>query len=282
MRINHTLRALRCSDAPYIRYASHQIRAFRTTCTFYSGHSRWSKIKHDKAQTDARKSKARQPLSRLITAASKFYGPDPTSNLQLANAIAAAKKQGLPKDFIESAIARGQGVSSSGKPLTSVDIEALFPGDVAVIVECETDNKNRTVQDVKTIIKDHGGSIASILYLFERKGRIEFKKRPNLTEEYVLEAALEAGALDVEDEADSIVVYTEATETKAVATALAASLQAEVESVEVLWTPKSDTLVNATRTAYQLQQWEQFTEKLSYEHGFQRLYTNEQEQVTDA
>ncbi|KAK5155602.1 hypothetical protein LTS14_005863 [Recurvomyces mirabilis] len=196
-----------------------QARSFSTTPSIYSGHNRWSKIKHDKAKVDSVKNKQRSIFSAELATASKLFGPDPSLNTRLADLITKAKREGFAKASIEAAIARGQGRSTSGVALESVTLEGILPGNVAVIVECETDNKLRTLAEVRLILKEAGGNATPY-------------------------AALEAGATDVEeDEEGRVVVLSEPGETKAVGEAVAQSLGLQIATSSILWDPNGDTKV---------------------------------------
>ena len=118
-------------------------------------------------------------------------GPDPILNSRLGVAIANAKKGALPKTSIESAIAKGQGKSVSGAPLESLTIEAMLPFFVAAIIECQTDQKARVLQDIRFLIKDHGGIITPTGYLFEKKGRIIFERKKGIGPDDILEKVIE-------------------------------------------------------------------------------------------
>lgn len=173
-----------------------------------------------------------------------MYGPDPKFNPRLSLAISNAKKAGLPKISIETSIARGQGISSSGAALEPVTIEAIFPASVAAIIECQTDQKARVLQDIRYTIKEMGGTVTPTSYLFERKGKIMFEKVDGLNVDDYLDQAIEAGALDVvEDEEGRLTVYTEHTDTKAASEKLVELTGLKVESCEVVWDPNKDTMV---------------------------------------
>ena len=174
-------------------------------------------------------------------------GPDPQLNPRLAAVIAAAKKQGFPKQSIENAIARGQGVSSSGAPLDSVTIEAMLPFSVAAIIECKTDSRLRTLADIKYLIKEAGGSVTATNHLFERKGKIVFERSDEaMEEEKVFDIAVEAGASEVDvDEIGTIKIETEPARTTAVAETLAGSFSMEAETCEIVWVPKEEMMVQA-------------------------------------
>jgi transcriptional/translational regulatory protein YebC/TACO1 len=152
---------------------------------------------------------------------------------------------GFPKASMEAAIARGQGKSATGATLENVTLEVIMPPTVAMIIDAETDNKARTMMDLRHLVKVHGGSVTPINYLFQKKGRIAFEKdERNLGVDEVLDEAIEAGAEDVEaDEDGSIVVWTEPNKTMAAAEALQKSLNLKVESSDIIWDPNDDTKV---------------------------------------
>jgi transcriptional/translational regulatory protein YebC/TACO1 len=146
---------------------------------------------------------------------------------------------------MEAAIARGQGKSATGAALESITLEVIMPPTVAMIIETETDNKARTMMDLRLLVKYHGGTVTPTNYLFQKKGRIAFEKdERNLGVDEVLDEAIEAGAEDVEtDEDGSIVVWTEPNKTMAAAEALQKSLNLKVESSDVIWDANEDTKV---------------------------------------
>lgn len=165
-------------------------------------------------------------------------------NPRLLMAINNAKKSGVPKSVIESAIARGQGVSASGAALESVTVEAMLQPSVSAVIECQSDSKLKTLMEIRNIIKDHKGTVTPTNYLFEKKGRIVFREKEGVGVDEVMEAALEAGALDIEEDEDGqVVVFTETTDTKGTAQTLASSLGLEVESSDIVWVPNEDTKV---------------------------------------
>lgn len=165
-------------------------------------------------------------------------------NPRLADLITKAKREGFAKASIESAIARGQGRSATGASLESVTIEAILPNNVAVIVDCETDSKLRTLAEVRLAIKESGGVSTPTSYLFAKKGRVTFEAKEGIGSDEVLEPALEAGATDVtEGEDGRVVVWTEPGETRAVGDAVSKALDIQVASSEVIWDPNEDTKV---------------------------------------
>ena len=176
-------------------------------------------------------------------------GPDPRLNQALASAIAAAKKQSFPKASIEAAIARGQGKSVSGLALVPLTVEIMLPPAVGVIIECQTENKNRTIHDLKYLIRDFGGSVSPVSHLFDRRGRIVMNNLGDKTEEDLLDAAVEAGALDFEKDSDGNVEFlTDTQATAAATTNLKAAFGGDVLSSGLTWIPKKDTLATVEDT----------------------------------
>ena len=159
--------------------------------------------------------------------------------------VASAKKIGFPKASIENAIARGQGVSPSGATLENVTVEAMMPSSVAVIIECQTDSKLRTLSNLRLIVKEAGGTITPTAHMFDRKGRIVFDNPESLGEEDIFDRAIEAGALDIEtDENGNVVIFTEAGGTSSVAKAFEVSTSLRIMSSELIWDPKVDMMVD--------------------------------------
>ena len=191
--------------------------------------------------------KQRSVIAQQIQVASKQYGSDPQSNFHLANIIAAAKKQGFPKVSIENAIARGQGRSPTGAALDSFTIEAMIPPSIAIIVECETASKARTLGDLKLAIKESGGTVTPTSHMFERKGKIVFEGSNGIEEEEIFDQAVDAGAIDVQmEEGGKVIVYAKSSHTTAVADAVAASSGLKIESYDIVWEPKEDMMVDLT------------------------------------
>lgn len=172
-----------------------------------AGHNKWSKIKRQKAATDAKKSKAWARITRDIMVAAREGGGDPGMNAKLALAIDKAKGENMPKDNIERAIKRGTG-EIAGADYEEVSYEGYGPGGVAIFVETLTDNTNRTVADVRHLFSKHGGSLGqsgSVGYLFDRKGIIELPAGDH-DEMALFELVAEAGAEDLADEDGTFVV----------------------------------------------------------------------------
>ncbi|OAX80698.1 hypothetical protein ACJ72_04962 [Emergomyces africanus] len=232
------------SSRPLRPWVCESCRTLTSSAVVQAGHSRWSTIKHDKGKNDAAKSKERVFHARDIINASKLFGPDPASNPRLALVISKAKRSGMSKSTIEAAIARGQGISSTGAALEPVTIEALLPSSVAIVIECMTDQKARTLQDIRFLIKHHGGTVTPTSYLFEKKGRIVFEKVEGLNVDDYLELAIDAGAVDVDtDDQGRLRIFTEHTDTKAVGDKFSAAAGLKIETADIIWDPNKDTIV---------------------------------------
>ena len=182
-----------------------------------SGHNKWSSIKHKKGAADAKRGKIFTKLIREITVAARMGGGDVTGNPRLRAAVALAKSENMPKDNIDRAIKKGTG-ELEGVSYEEASYEGYGPGGVAVLVDCLTDNRNRTVADVKHLFERHGGSLGEpgcVSYLFEKKGLIVFEK-DKVDEEKLLDLALEAGADDVKDDETEYNVLTDVSDFEAV------------------------------------------------------------------
>ncbi len=167
-----------------------------------SGHSKWSTIKHKKGAADAKRGKLFTKLSRSIMVAAKEGGPDPATNMSLANAIEKARSYSMPKDNIDRAIAKGSGEGTDGAMFETVVYEGYGPEGVAVLVEALTDNRNRTAADVRHLFSKHGGNLGAtgaVAWQFERRG-IVLVAGEGVDEEELFLAVAEAGADDVEQD----------------------------------------------------------------------------------
>ncbi|MBN1847383.1 MAG: YebC/PmpR family DNA-binding transcriptional regulator [Deltaproteobacteria bacterium] len=166
-----------------------------------SGHSKWSSIKHKKGAADAKRGKIFTKLIKEITVAARMGGGDPDGNPRLRSAIQAARSENMPKDNIERAIKKGTG-ELEGTSYEEANYEGYGPGGVAILIDCLTDNKKRTVAEIKYILDRHGGNLGEpgcVAWIFEKKGSIIFE-RDQVDEEKLLNTALEAGAEDVKEE----------------------------------------------------------------------------------
>jgi transcriptional/translational regulatory protein YebC/TACO1 len=153
---------------------------------------------------------------------------------------------GLPKATMEAAVARGQGKSTTGLALESLTIEAIMPQQIALVIDAETDNKNRTMMELRTLVKSYGGNCTPTSYLFQRKGVLRFEKdERNLGVDEVLDEAIEAGAEDVEaDDEGNIIVWTEPNKITSAAQSLQTSLGLKVDSSDIIWDANEETKVS--------------------------------------
>ena len=187
-----------------------------------SGHSKWSTIKRKKGAADAKRGKVFTKLIREIATAARIAGGDPGSNPRLRMAVDKARSANRPKDNIERAIKKGLG-ATEGDAYDEVVYEGYGPGGTAIYVETLTDNKNRTVSELRHILTKYGGNLGSsgcVAYLFEKMGIVNFD-REGIDLDALLEAALEAGAEDVDEGADSVDVLSQPGDFEAVRDALA-------------------------------------------------------------
>jgi YebC/PmpR family DNA-binding regulatory protein len=175
-----------------------------------AGHSKWANIQHRKGKQDAKRGKLFSRLIREVTIAAQMGGGDPDANPRLRTAIDSAKSQSLPKDTIEKAVNRGSG-NVEGDNVEEIRYEGYGPGGVAVIVDTMTDNKNRTVAEVRHAFSKYNGNLGtdgSVAYLFSKTGLISYPTGSD--EDAIMEAALESGAEDIVTNDDgSIDVLTE-------------------------------------------------------------------------
>lgn len=167
-----------------------------------AGHSKWANIKHRKAAQDAKRGKIFTKLIRELVVAAKQGGPAPEDNPRLRAAIDKALGSNMTRDTVDRAVARGAGTNEADN-MEELTYEGYAPGGIAVLIEALTDNKNRTVAEVRHAFTKRGGNLGtdgSVAYLFERKGQMIFA--PGVDEDLVMEVALEAGAEDIESSDD--------------------------------------------------------------------------------
>ena len=173
-----------------------------------AGHSKWANIKHRKARQDASRGKIWTKVIREITVAAKD-GPDPADNPRLRLALEKANSANMPKDTIKRAIEKGSGTGETGA-LEEITFEGYGPGGVAILVETMTDNRNRTVSDVRHAFSKYGGNLGtdgSVSYLFKKLGIVQVDK--NFTEEELMEIVIDIGADDLSEEADFFEIITD-------------------------------------------------------------------------
>ncbi len=174
-----------------------------------AGHSKWANIKHRKAKGDAQRAKIFTKIGRELAVAVKQGGPDPEVNSRLKDAIAKAKANNMPGDNIQRAIKKAAGELSSVnyEPIT---YEGYGISGAAVMVECLTDNKNRTAGDIRHYFDKYGGSLGAqncVSFMFDKKGVVTIERSAGISEDQLFEDALEAGADDMETDGDVFVIY---------------------------------------------------------------------------
>ncbi len=205
-----------------------------------AGHSKWANIQHRKGRQDAARSKLFSKLSKEITVAAKMGDPDPEKNPRLRLAVKEAKSQSVPKDVIERAIKKS--VAGDGDDYEEIRYEGYGPNGVAVIVEAMTDNRNRTASTVRSTFSKNGGNLGetgSVGFMFDRKGEVTYPASVG-DADTVFEAAIEAGAEDVESSEDGHIIWCEDTDLNDVSNALEAAL-GESDSTKLVWKPTTTT-----------------------------------------
>lgn len=198
-----------------------------------AGHSKWANIRFRKAAQDAKRGKLFTKLIREITVAARAGGPEEENNPRLRDAVTKALKANMKRDTVDNAIKRGAG-GLDGADMMELRYEGYGPGGVAVLVDCLTDNRNRTVSEVRHAFTKSGGNLGtdgSVAYLFNQQGQILFA--PGVDEDHIMEVALEAGADDVQSDDDgSVTVITTAEQFHAVNQALE-NTPFDIENAEV-------------------------------------------------
>jgi len=240
-----------------------------------SGHSHFSKIKHKKAITDAKRGKVFSKLAREISVAAREKGGNPETNPKLRLVIEKVKQWNLPKENIERAIKRGTG-ELAGEKLEEILFEAYGPGGIAIIIEGITDNKNRALGGVKQILNQHNGKLASegsVRWLFERRGAIVIdweSQAENLKDKEELELkAIEAGAENIYWHNNLLDVYTKIENLEKVKESLEKE-GIKIESVSLDWVAKEMIEVNEK----QKQACEKLFESLDESDAVQEIYSN--------
>ncbi len=217
-----------------------------------SGHSKWSTIKRKKGALDAKRGKIFGKLAKEVTVAARLGGGDPSGNPRLRAAIAAAKAENMPNDNITRAIRKGSG-EGGGAALEELFLEGYGPAGVALMVETLTDNKNRTVSDVRHLITKYGGNLGEpgcVAWMFDKKGVIVFD-RQGVSEDELLEAALECGAEDLQSDETQFEVLTDPSGFLEVREALEAK-GFKPDLAEVQMRPKTTVKIDEEKSAQQV------------------------------
>jgi len=235
-----------------------------------AGHSKFKNIMYRKGAQDKKRSAMFSKLSREITVAAKMGLPDPDANPRLRAAVLAARAQSMPKDNIQRAIDKASG--GDAENYEEVRYEGFGPGGVALIVEALTDNRNRTATNMRTIFSKNGGNLGasgSVSHGFERTGLIEYGPSAGDADK-VLEAAIEAGAEDVESDEDGHRIWTTIESLHEVAKALEPML-GEADSAKLAWKPQTEVEVRGE----QAQQLARLMEGLDEDDDVQTVWGNE-------
>ena len=235
-----------------------------------AGHSKWANIKYRKAAQDSKRGKLFQKLVRAIIMAAREGGGDPSYNVALRNAIEKAKAANVPMENIQKAIKRGTG-ELEGASYEHVIYEGYGPGGVAILVEATTDNRNRTASEMRFIFTRHGGSLGEVgcvSWLFEKRGAIYITSK--VDEDELLLTAAEAGALDIENEDSSFIVYTEPTDLSKVSEFLAQKGY-PIDRCEIVMVPKTTVPVTNSNEASKLLK---LLDTLEEHEDVQNVYAN--------
>jgi YebC/PmpR family DNA-binding regulatory protein len=204
-----------------------------------SGHSKWHTIKHKKGALDAKRGKIFEKAAKEITIAARIGGGDPDGNPRLRKAIADARSQSMPNEKIDNAIKRGTG-EIEGVSYDEITYEGYGPGGVAVYLECQTDNKNRTVAEIRHLFSKFGGNLGEsgcVSWMFAKKGYIIVDKDAKSQDE-MEELAIEVGAEDLSDDGDSWEIFTAPEDFDAVKDAIVAA-GIEPQSAQISWVPSN-------------------------------------------
>ena len=234
-----------------------------------AGHSKFKNIMHRKGRQDAVRSKMFSKLSKEITVAAKMGDPDPDSNPRLRLAVNNAKAQSMPKDNIQRAINKSQ--AGDAETYEEIRYEGYGPAGVAVVVEALTDNRNRSASNVRSYFTKCGGSLGetgSVSFMFDRVGEIVYKPEAGEADA-VLEAAIEAGAEDVQSDENGHTIYTAFEDLNDVGKALEDAL-GEADSTKIIWKPQNLTPVDADKA----QTLMKLIDMLEDDDDVQNVYTN--------
>lgn len=237
-----------------------------------SGHNKWSGIKQRKGAQDAKRANAFTKISRLISIAARQGGGNPDTNFQLRLTIDQARAVNMPKDNIERAIKKGTGELKDGNDIEEMMYEAYGPGNVAMLIKCATDNRNRSVSEVKTILTKNGGKMVpegSVAFMFKQVGNVEVMVAEG-ADPYEMEmAAIEAGAEDTLYASNTLSVYTKIEDLQAVKENLEKA-GLNVEGAGLVYLPTQKTEISADDKL----DYEKLLELLDDNDDVQEIYDN--------
>ncbi len=236
-----------------------------------SGHSHFAGIKHKKAAQDAKRANVFTKVARLVTLAAREGGGDPATNFKLRLAIDQARAVNMPKENIERAVKRGTGELKDAAAIEEVIYEAMAPGNIAVLVKVATDNKNRTLGEVRNVIEKAGGKMVpagSLKHYFKQVGLINVTTKPDNANDIEL-AVIDAGAADTVFQAENLQVFTEPKDLKKVKDALERA-GAQIDNASIIFHPLDPIEIDAdTKIDY-----ENILEKLDELDDVQEIYDN--------
>jgi YebC/PmpR family DNA-binding regulatory protein len=234
------------------------------------GHSHWSQVKRQKGAADARRGQVFTKLGREISVAAGQGGPDPNANFRLRLAVQKARDNNMPNDTIDRAIKRGSS-GSEGVELAEATYEGYGPGGIAILIDVLTDNRNRSVSDIRTTFSRHGGNLGEagcVAWLFESKGVILVDAPESEREELAL-VAIDAGAEDVDIEGERVEIHTRAEDLEKARRALEEQ-SITVESAELTKVPKSTISLGEKEAIQSLK----LLDKLEELDDVQRVHSN--------
>lgn len=241
-----------------------------------SGHNKWSTIKHKKGAADAKRGKLFTKLIREIAVAARMGGGDPNANPRLRSAITTARQNNMPGDTIDRAIKRGTG-DLEGVEYEEVSYEGYGPGGAAVLVETLTDNRNRTVSEIRHLFSKYNGNMGEagcVSWMFDKVGVVVVPKE-GIDEEELMEKALEAGAEDVKDEGECFEVYASPNDLEDVAEALKGA-DVQVESAKALMVPQNTIKLEGRDAEVMLRLYELLEENDDVQHVWSNFDIDEE------
>lgn len=239
-----------------------------------SGHSKWAQIKRKKALVDAKKGAIFSKIAKEITVAARLGGPDPAGNFRLRFAIDKAKANLVPQNNIQRAIEKGAGINHEDYKIEEIFYEGYGPNGIAILIQCATDNKNRTVADLRSCFTKHSGKLAdagTVSWMFTKHGEIKVPKDTVNNHDEAFEFAIEIGAKDIDlldKECISIITSPEELE-KVQKNILAKNIK--IKEVQVSYTPKEYIEVTDTETAKNILK---LVEEIEGHDDVQNVYSN--------
>jgi len=244
-----------------------------------SGHNKWSTIKHKKGAADAKRGKLFSKLIKEITVAARMGGGDPEANSRLRTAINAARTANMPKENVERAIKRGTG-EIAGAAYEEVVYEGYGPGGVALIMEVLTDNKNRTVAEVRHVFDKYDGNLGEtgcVSWMFKKKGVVEVSAAA-LNEDDVVELALESGAEDVKREGDTFEIMTTPADFEAVRDAVQKKGW-NIELAEITMIPQGTVRLDGKKAQQMLKMMDALDDNDDLQHVYANFDISEEEMI---